>query len=198
MWIMYVTFYLPHLSLGFWGELVRSPTVHSHIKWRKIKCQYVYIIWEGPVAETTVPTGTWKCPKTPKFARISSMAIVLLEKRLVKWLSTCVIIIYTILITAENMLMAGLRSEHSHRYLKNYFMRFWVFNQPFVKMGEICSRVPIDQGKFWKLFPVREIREKEGGFQPKSGKKISNQGTFFKTIFKPFNLRKNLFWKLFL
>ena len=50
--------------------------------------------------------------------------------------------------------------------------------------------------------PIREIREnlktfsiqgKRGGFQPKSGEKISNQGTFFQTIFKPFkpiNLRK--------
>ena len=53
--------------------------------------------------------------------------------------------------------------------------------------------------------PIREFREnfedffqsgksgKNGGFQPKSGKKISNQGTFFQTIFKPINLRKMFF-----
>ena len=69
----------------------------------------------------------------------------------------------------------------------------------------------IDEFRFWEkqlgaeagFPPIREIREfreilktfssqgnqgKTGGFQPKSGKKISNQGTFFKTIFKPFNL----------
>ena len=50
-------------------------------------------------------------------------------------------------------------------------------------------------GKFLKTFQSG----KTGGFQPKSGKifqireNFSNQGTFFKTIFKPFNLRKNLF-----
>ena len=53
--------------------------------------------------------------------------------------------------------------------------------------------------------PIREIRgnfediSSEGnqgkirGFQPKSGKKFSNKGTFFKTVFKPFNMRKNVF-----
>ena len=53
--------------------------------------------------------------------------------------------------------------------------------------------------------PIRVFREnfedffqsgKTGGFQPKSGKKISNQGSFFKTIFKPFYLRKNVFLRL--
>ena len=33
------------------------------------------------------------------------------------------------------------------------------------------------------------------GFQPKSGKKFSNQGIFFKTIFKPFKVRENVFFK---
>ena len=53
--------------------------------------------------------------------------------------------------------------------------------------------------------PIREFREnfedffqsgKNRVFQPKSGKKIWNQGTFFQTIFKPFkpiNLRKMFF-----
>ena len=50
--------------------------------------------------------------------------------------------------------------------------------------------------------PIRENREilktfssqgKTGGFEPKSGEKFSNQGTFFKTICKPFNLRKMFF-----
>ena len=52
-----------------------------------------------------------------------------------------------------------------------------------------------NHGHFRKRFPVREIREKRG-FQPKSGRTFSNQGTFFKTIFKHFNLKKDFFYFL--
>ena len=72
-------------------------------------------------------------------------------------------------------------AEYDH----NIFFTVFVFDHSQI-------RVPTDQGnqgKFWRLFPVKEIR----GFQQKSGKKNSNQGTFFQTIFKPFNLRKNVF-----
>ena len=50
-------------------------------------------------------------------------------------------------------------------------------------------------GKLWKILKTFQSGKsgKIGGFQSTSGKKISNQGTFFKTIFKHFNLRKNLF-----
>ena len=50
--------------------------------------------------------------------------------------------------------------------------------------------------------PIREIREnfenffqsgKNSGFSAKIREKISNQGTFSKTILKPFNLRKTFF-----
>ena len=67
----------------------------------------------------------------------------------------------------------------------------------------IQNRVPIDQGNqgnFWRLFPVREIREKTGGFSAKIRGKIANQGTFFQTIFKPFKPlnRRKMFLKCFL
>ena len=42
--------------------------------------------------------------------------------------------------------------------------------------------VPTNQGKFWRLFPVRE----KWGFQPKSGEKISNQETFFQNHFQTY------------
>ena len=45
-----------------------------------------------------------------------------------------------------------------------------------------------NSGKFLKTFSSQGNQGKTGSLQPKSGKKISNQGTFFKTIFKPFNL----------
>ena len=48
-------------------------------------------------------------------------------------------------------------------------------------------------GKILKTFSSQGNQGKTGGFQPKSGKKISNQGIFFKTILKPSNLRKMLF-----
>ena len=63
-------------------------------------------------------------------------------------------------------------------------------------------RVPTDQGnqgiqgKFWRLFPVREIREKQGVFSQNQGKKFQIRELFFQTIFKPFkpiNLRKMFF-----
>ena len=66
----------------------------------------------------------------------------------------------------------------------------------------IICRVPTDQGnqgiqgKFWRLFPVREIREKQGFFSQNQGKKFQIRELFFQTIFKPFkpiNLRKMFF-----
>ena len=51
--------------------------------------------------------------------------------------------------------------------------------------------------KFWKHFPVREIREKQGVLSQNQGKNFQIREFFFKTIFKlfkPFNLRKNLFY----
>ena len=63
-------------------------------------------------------------------------------------------------------------------------------------------RVPTDQGNqeiqgnVWKLFPVREIREKQGFFRQNQGKKFQIRELFFQTIFKPFkpiNLRKMFF-----
>ena len=63
-------------------------------------------------------------------------------------------------------------------------------------------RVPTDQGnqgiqgKFLRLFPVREIREKQGFFSQNQGKKFQIRELFFQTIFKPFkpiNLRKMFF-----
>ena len=54
--------------------------------------------------------------------------------------------------------------------------------------GGIC-RVPTDQGnkgiqgKFRRLFPVREIREKQGVFSQNQGKKFEIRELFFKTIF---------------
>ena len=61
------------------------------------------------------------------------------------------------------------------------------------------NRVPTNQGiqgKFWRLFPVREIREKQGFFSQNQGKKFQIRELFFQTIFKPFkpiNLRKMFF-----
>ena len=66
-------------------------------------------------------------------------------------------------------------------------------------MTNIVLRVPTDQGiqgKFWRLFPVREIREKQGFFSQNQGKKFQIRELFFQTIFKPFkpiNLRKMFF-----
>ena len=63
-------------------------------------------------------------------------------------------------------------------------------------------RVPTDQGnqgiqgKFLRLFPVREIREKQGFFSQNQGKKFQIRELFSQTIFKPFkpiNLRKMFF-----
>ena len=51
-------------------------------------------------------------------------------------------------------------------------------------------------GKILKTFSSQGNQGKTGVFQPKSGKKISDQGTFFQIIFKPFkplNLRKIFF-----
>ena len=45
-----------------------------------------------------------------------------------------------------------------------------------------------NSGKILKTFSSQGNQGKTGVFQPKSGKKISNQGTFFQTIFKPFKL----------
>ena len=53
-----------------------------------------------------------------------------------------------------------------------------------------------NSGKILKTFSSKGNQGKTGVFQPKSGKKISNQGTFFQTILKPFkpiNLRKMFF-----
>ena len=60
----------------------------------------------------------------------------------------------------------------------------------------LYNRVPTaqgNQGKFRKTFSSQENQGKTGGFQPKSGEKIQIRELFFKTIFKPFNLRKNVF-----
>ena len=45
-------------------------------------------------------------------------------------------------------------------------------------------------GKIVKTFSSQGMT---GGFQPKSRRKCSNQGTFFQTILKPFNLLNNVF-----
>ena len=66
----------------------------------------------------------------------------------------------------------------------------------------VYCRVPTDQGNqgiqgnFWRLFPVREIREKQGFFSQNQGKKFQIRELFFQTIskpFKPINLRKMFF-----
>ena len=53
-----------------------------------------------------------------------------------------------------------------------------------------------NSGKILNTFSSQGNQGKTGGFQLKSGKKFSNQGTFFQNHFqpyKPFNLRKSFF-----
>ena len=65
--------------------------------------------------------------------------------------------------------------------------------------SSVLIRVPTDQrnqgiqGKFWRLFPVREIREKQGIFSKNQGKKFQIRKLFFQTIFKPFKPEENVF-----
>ena len=88
------------------------------------------------------------------------------------------------------------------------FWKYYLASNSFATGNELLlhaiqNRVPTDQGNqgnFWRLFPVREIREKTGGFfWAKIRGKIANQGTFFQTIFKPFKPRnqRKMFFKMF-
>ena len=71
------------------------------------------------------------------------------------------------------------------------FNQSWI--QGIMKQGSHQSG---KSGKILKTFSSQGNQGKTGGFQPKSGKKFSNQGTFSQTIFKPFK-PKNLRTKFF-
>ena len=72
----------------------------------------------------------------------------------------------------------------------------WVFRFHYFQQGSHRSGKSGNSGKILKTFSSQGNQGKTGGFQPKSGKKISNQGTFSQNIFNPFkpkNRRKKFF-----